>query len=289
MRPVRRTVLCLAGATAAFASLTARAEIELPRESPPARVAQRVGLTDIAVDYVSPAVKGRRIWGGLVPYGQPWGFGGYQAPKIRFGRDVTIGEKPVPAGTYSLWAIPEKGDWTLTLNKNAEQPGNGREYRADLDVVRVRVRPKAAAAPRERATFQFATFTDDEAGLQFEWDRLAVVLPIAINTSRQVALDLAGLDSTWRSYANAARYMLETRKDTTAGLWYIEQSLALKQDWYNVWIKALICAGKADYKAAEKEAQRAYDLGIKSGDASFPEAELKRALGEWNQKSVAAR
>jgi hypothetical protein len=83
--------------------------------------------------------------------------------------------------------------------------------------------------------------------------------------------------------------MLETKKDYPAALKYIDQSLALKEDWYNAWIKALILAGQDDYKAAERQAQLAYDLGVKSGDASFPEAELKRALGEWSQKSMAAR
>ncbi len=287
MRLTERTFFFLAFALAGISS-AARAELALPRESPPARLSQRVGLTDITIEYVSPAVKGRKVWGALVPYGQPWGFGGSQAPKIHFGTDVTVGDKLVPAGTYALFAIPEKGEWTLSLNKNSEQPGSGRDYRAELDVARVRVRPKTVAS-RERLTFQFASFTDDQASLQGEWDKLAVVLPIGVNTTRKVTADLAGLDSTWRSYANAARYMLETKKDYPAALKYIDQSLALKEDWYNAWIKALILAGQDDYKAAERQAQLAYDLGVKSGDASFPEAELKRALGEWSQKGMAAR
>jgi hypothetical protein len=287
MRPIQRTLFCLAGALAGVSS-AAHAELALPRESPPARLFQQVGLTDIAVDYVSPSVKGRKLWGGVVPYGQPWAFGGGQAPMVRFGRDVTIGDKLVPAGTYALFAIPDKTEWTFILDRGLDQPGGGREHRPDLEVARVRLRPKVAPA-REHLTFLFANFTDDDAALAFEWDRLQLVLPIGVNTSRQVAVDLGALDSTWRSYANAARYMLETKKDYVAGLYYVDQSLALKRDWYNVWIKALLHAGKTDYKAAQKEAQLAYDLGVKSGDASFPEAELKRAVSEWGQKSVAAR
>ncbi len=287
MRPIERMLFCLAGALAGISS-AAHAELALPRESPPARLFQQVGLTDVAVDYVSPAVKGRKIWGGLVAYGQPWSFGAGQAPRVRFGRDVTVGDKLVPAGTYSLFAIPDKADWTLILDRGADQPGGGREHRPELEVARVHARPKVAPA-RERLTFLFATFTDDDAALAFEWDKLQLVLPIGVNTSRQVATNLLGLDSTWRSYANAARYMLETKKDYVAGLYYIDQSLALKQDWYNLWIKALLQASKTDYKAAQKEAQLAYDLGVKSGDASFPEAELKKALSAWGQKSVAAR
>ena len=287
MRLIQRTLFCLAGALAG-ASSVAHAELDLPRESPPARLSQQVGLTDIAVDYVSPAVKGRKLWGGIVPYGQPWGFGGRQAPRVRFGRDVRIGDKLVPAGLYSLFAIPDRADWTLVLDKGADQPGGGREHRAELEVARVRTRPKAGPA-REHLTFLFASFTDDDASLEFQWDKLEVVLPIAVNTSRQVALDLIGLETTWRSYANAARYMLETKKDYVAGLYYIDQSLALKQDWYNVWIKALLQAGKGDYKAAAKEAQSAYDLGLKSSDPAFPEAEIKRTLADWGQKNLAAR
>jgi hypothetical protein len=287
MRLVQRTLLSLASALVGVSS-AAHAELELPRDSPPARLAQQVGLTDIAVDYVSPAVKGRKIWGGVVPYGQPWAFGGYQAPKIRFSREVTVGNKLLPPGTYSLFAIPDKGDWTLALEKNGDQPGAGREHRSDLEVTRVRVRPKAAPT-RDRLTFLFAGFTDDEASLEFDWDKVQFVLPIGVNTSRQVAADLVGLDTTWRSYANAARYMLETKKDYAAGLRYVDQSLALKQDWYNVWIKALLYAGKQDYKAAGREAQLAYDLGLKSSDAAFPEAEIKRTLADWDQKSLAAR
>jgi Protein of unknown function (DUF2911) len=300
MRRIERTLLCLA-VTMAGLPAVARAELELPRESPPARLSQQVGLTDISVEYVSPAVRGRKIWGGVVPYGQPWAFGGRQAPRVRFGRDVTIGDRVVPAGTYALYAIPDKTDWTLVLDKSADQftaaaavtaasatAGAGRDHRAELEVARVSVRPKAAQ-PRERLTFLFASFTDDAAALEFQWDRLEVVLPIGVNTSRQVAVDLIGLDTTWRSYANAARYMLETKKDYVAGLYYIDQSLALKQDWYNVWIKALLCAGKGDYKAATKEAQLAYDLGQKSSDTAFPEAEIKRTLADWGQKSLAAR
>ena len=287
MRPIQRTALCLAGALASL-PVAAHGELELPRESPPARLSQQVGLTDIGVDYVSPAVKGRKIWGGVVPYGQPWAFEGRQAPKLRFSREVTIGDKLVPAGTYSLYAIPDKVDWTLVLDSNADQPGAGREHRPELEVARVRVRPKAAPA-RERLTFLFASFTDDDAALAFDWEKLEVVLPIGVNTSRQVAVALIGLDTTWRSYANAARYMLETKKDYAAGLRYVDESLALKQDWYNVWIKALLYAGKQDYKAAGREAQRAYDLGLKSSDAAFPEAEIKRTLAAWGQKSLAAR
>ena len=138
------------------------ADLDLPRESPVGKVSQQVGLTEIAVEYGSPAVKGRKLWGAAVPYDKLWSFGGYQAAKIRFSRDVVVADKPIPAGTYALFAIPGKTTWTLIFNRNADQLGSGRDYKMDLDVARVQIRPKAGPS-RERLVFLFAGFTDDDA------------------------------------------------------------------------------------------------------------------------------
>jgi hypothetical protein len=278
--------VALAGAQAASAA--ALASLDLPRESPVGKLSQQVGLTEIAVEYGSPAVGGRKIWGALVPYDKLWSLGAYQATKVRFSRDVTFGDKAVPAGTYALFAIPGKTSWTLILNKNADQLATGHDYRGDLDVARVQIHPKPAPF-RERLAFAIPDFTDDGAVLEIAWDRLKVSIPIRVNTTEEVLTNISALDNTWRAYANAARYMLETKKNYDLGLRYIDQSLALKEDWYNVWIKALLLAAKADYKDAGTSAGRALELGLKAGDPLFPEPEIRKALAGWGGKSVAAR
>jgi hypothetical protein len=264
------------------------ADIELPRESPIGRISQQVGLTEIAVEYGSPAVRGRRIWGGLVPYDRVWSFGSYLATKIRFSRGVAIGNTPVPAGTYALFAIPGKAKWTIILNRNADQLGSGRDYRPEQDVLRLQVKPRPAPH-HEHLTFAIPDFTDDGATLEVAWDNLAVAFPIRVDTTREVLKDIDALDNTWRAYANAARYMLETRKDYEAGLRYADLSLALKQDWYNVWIRALLLAAKGNYKEASAAADQALQLGQAAGDPLFPEAEIRKAVADWSNKSVAAR
>jgi hypothetical protein len=263
-------------------------QLDLPRESPIGKVSQQIGLTEIAVEFASPAVKGRKIWGATVPYEKLWSLGGYQATKVRFSREVTVGDKPVPAGTYALFAIPGKAAWTLVFNKNADQLGNGRDYKSELDVARVQVHPKAAPL-RERLAFSFGNFTDDDASLEIAWEKVTVSLPIRVNTTQEVLTNINALDNTWRAYANAARYMLETKKDYDVGLKYIDQSIGLKEDWYNQWIKALLLAAKASYKDAQTSAERAFELGLKANDAFFPEAEIRKALVDWSSKSVAAR
>ncbi len=289
-RPLSFTaaVVAVLGAGPAAAAAPALPSLELPRESPVGKVSQQVGLTEIAVEYGSPAVAGRKIWGALVPFDKVWSLGAAQATKLRFSRDVTFGDKPVPAGTYALYAIPGKSAWTLIVNRNAEQPSGARDYRSDQDVARIQVHPKAAP-PRERLAFAFGDFTDDSATLEIAWEKVKVTVPIKVNTTDEVLTSINALDNTWRAYANAARYMLETKKDYDTGLRYVGQSLALKDDWYNGWIKALLLAAKGSYKEAGAAAEHVLELGLKSADPQFPEADVRAALARWGAKSVAAR
>jgi len=266
-----------------FVPSHASAQLDLPRPSPSAKVTQVIGLTEITVDYSSPAVKGRSIWGALVPYDQMWRTGANQATKITFTRDVTFGDKPVPAGSYALFTIPTKSMWTVILNKKAEQSGTARDYKSDLDLVRFQAHPKPAPH-RERMTFLFSDFTDDKGTLDLEWDKLRVSIPIRVDTEEQALANITkGIDGAWRTYANAARYLGETKKDYDTGLKYIDQSLGLKEDWFNLWIKATLLAGKGKTKEAISLGEKAYTLGQKA-DFFFLEPEIKKTLAEWKKK-----
>ena len=277
--------LCGAAAVALCLSGVARADLDLPRPSPFAKVVQTVGLTDITVDYSSPGVKGRKIWGAVVPYDQMWRAGANNPTKITFSRDVSFADKPVPAGTYAFFIIPTKGAWTVILNKKVDQAGTGRDYKQADDLVRVQVTPKPAPF-RERLAYLVTDFTDDKASLDLEWEKLRLTIPIAVQTSAQALASInSAVDGTWRTYANAARYMLETKKDYDTGMKYVDQSLALKEDWYNVWIKAELQAAKGNTKEARATGDHAYELGKKS-DGFFLEGEVKKTLGEWNKKKA---
>ncbi|HSZ83197.1 MAG TPA: DUF2911 domain-containing protein [Polyangia bacterium] len=273
---VALSVVCMAGA--------ARADLDLPRPSPTAKITQQVGLTDVTVEYSCPGVKGRKIWDGLVPYDKMWRAGANGATKITFSKDVTFADKPVPAGTYALFAIPTKGAWTIILNKKADQPGTGSDYKPDQDLVRVQVRPKAAPF-RERLAYIFSDMTDDKASLDLEWEKLRVSMPIGVATAQQVIANINNaVDNTWRVYANAARYMLETKKDYDAGLKYADQSIALKEDWFNDWIKAELQAAKGGYKEAVATGERAQALGQSGGPGFFLEGDVKKGLADWKKK-----
>lgn len=282
--PLRLSILSLGLAMAlALGATAARADLDLPRPSPFAKVWQVVGLTEITVDYSSPGVKGRKIWGGLVPYDQMWRAGANQATKVTFSKNVTFAGKPVPAGSYAFFLIPTRDAWTVILNKKTDQSGTARDYKQADDLLRVSIKPKAAPH-RERLTYLVTDFTDDKASLDLEWDKLRLSIPITVDTAAQAVANInATIDSTWRTYANAARYMLENKKDYDAGMKYADQSLALKQDWYNLWIKAELLAAKGNAKDARATGEKAYELGSKS-ENFFLEGEIKKTLGEWKKK-----
>ena len=110
-------------------------------------------------------------------------------------------------------------------------------------------------------------------------------IPIVVNTSRQIQAGIDELESAWRSYANAARYMLETKKDFDAGLRYANQSLALKEDWYTFWIKASLLAAKGDYRGRARAGGEGVRDGKKAGEDFVLEPDLRRDLADWSRRA----
>jgi hypothetical protein len=270
--------LLLVVATPAWAQ-----QLELPRPSPAAKVAQTVGLTDITVEYSAPGVKGRKIWGELLPYDRLWRAGANAATKVTFSRDVKLGGKPVAAGSYAFFAIPGKASWTLILNKDIAQAGTGANYKQELDVLRISAKPQAIPM-RERLAYQIIDFDDAHATLALEWERIRVSLPIQVDTDAQVKTNLQAFAAeAWRPWNNAARYQLETKKDYDAGLALIEKSLQLSEEWLNLWTKAQLLAAKGKYKEAYPLAERANALGQKA-DVFFFADDVKKALADWKNK-----
>ena len=136
LAPARRlTAAALLAGALALPAGPAAAQIELPQASPKARVEQSVGITQLAVAYSSPGVKGRKIWGEVVPFGQVWRTGANEATTFTSSRDFTFGGTKVPAGTYSLFTIPAESKWTVVLNANPKTWGSF-DYDAAKDVAR---------------------------------------------------------------------------------------------------------------------------------------------------------
>ena len=258
---------------------------ELPQPSPKARVEQRVGLTDMSLDYSSPAVKGRAIWGALVPYDKPWRTGANAATKLTVSRDFTFAGKPVPAGSYALYTIPSKASWTVALSSSIDAWGND-GFDTKKDVVRVAVKPAAAPSSRERLTFSFANTTDSATQLDLEWEKLRVSVPITVDTKATVLANVKkATDDAWRPHFASARYLLESGGDLDQALTYVDQSIAIKPTWWNHWVRAQLLQKKGRAQDAVATAEKTIQLG--SGDQvfeSFFKPEVNKSLAEWKQK-----
>jgi hypothetical protein len=259
------------------------AQLKLPAASPAAKVVQDVGLTTVSVEYSSPAVKGRKIWGELVPWDKPWRTGADASTKITFSRDVTFGGKPVPAGTYAIVTLPTQKGWTMVLSKELGL-WQGKTYDPKDDVLRVPA-TTAAIPHRERLAFIFSNTTDNDTSLDMEWEKLRVSVPIKADTATHAQAAIkTEMDNAWRMPNRAARYELETTKNYDAALKYAEISIAIQPTWYNNWTKAEALAKKGNYAEARKFAQASWDLGDKEGPGFFFRDAVSKALTEWKDK-----
>lgn len=275
--------VALGSVLAVLLALPAAAQLKLPAPSPSAKVSQEVGLTEVTIEYSSPGVKGRKVWGALVPYEQPWRSGANAATKVTFSRDVTFGGKPVPAGTYALVTLPSaKGGWTVALSRELGL-WTGKTYDPKDDVVRVSA-TTTQVPHRERLTYLFSNTTDDSTSLDLEWERLRVSVPVKVDTTAHAKANIqSSLGAAWRMHANAARYLSETQKDHDTALRYADTALSLDANWYTQWTKAEILARKGQFAEARKHAQAAWDAGQKDQNFFFRDA-VSRALTEWKGK-----
>ena len=260
---------------------SAWADLELPSPSPAAKVSQRVGITDISLEYSSPAVNGRKIFGGLLPWETPWRTGANAPTKITFSRDVTFGDKPVPAGTYAIVSIPSEKHWIVALNKDLTINVADKKYDAKDELVRVNATVSTIPA-RERMLFVFGHTTEDGTSLDLEWEQKRVSVPVKIDTAKYVNASITStLDGAWKPYANSASYIADHSKDYATAIKYADLSIGLQSTWRNNWIKADILHRQGNDAEALKFAAIAKDLGDKEPATFWYKDQVVKALAEW--------
>ncbi|MBZ4418431.1 DUF2911 domain-containing protein [Myxococcus sp. RHST-1-4] len=274
---------CLLSALVALVATPAAAQLKLPAASPAAKVMQEVGVTEISIEYSSPGVKGRKVWGDLVPFDKAWRTGANAASKITFSRDVTFGGKPVPAGTYTIVTLPSQKGWKMMLNKDLTIWAGLKPYDPAQDLVTVDATTTEIPL-RERLAFLFSNTTDDATSLDMEWEKLRVSVPIKVDTAAHVQAGMqTAVVSSSRMLANMARHVAESTKDYAAALKHADASVAIQSTWYNQWIRADILARMGKYAEARKAAQASWDLG-QNDKGFFFRDQVSKALAEWKGK-----
>jgi hypothetical protein len=245
----------------AFAFCSFAQQLNTPQPSTTQEMKQNFGLSKIELYYSRPGMKGRKIFGDLVPFGKVWRTGANSATTLTFGDDVTIGGTKIPAGKYGLLTIPNAGEWTVIITKqtNVTSPAG---YKQDQDMVRVTVKTTNLGFSVETFTILFGDVTNNSCNLQIIWDDVAVIVPITTDVDSKVTAqikDLMGKDN--RPYYAAAMYYSENGKDLNQALGWMETATAQNPDaYYMFYQKARVLAKLGKKKEALAVSAKSVEL-----------------------------
>jgi len=234
--------------------------LDLPRDSQHSTVAQRIGITDITISYHRPLVKGRAIWGKLVPYDQVWRAGANENTTITFTDAVSIEGQALAKGVYGLHMLPGENQWTIIFSKTHTAWGSFTYKEAD-DALRVTVKPQASE-PHEALTYDFDDVKADSAVATLRWEKVAVPFKIEVNVHDIVRASLhnqlQGLAQyTWEAWDDAATYLLTNKYGLDEALQYEETSIRTEPRFDNLLTKSQILEAmgrKPDAEAARNKA-----------------------------------
>jgi hypothetical protein len=267
---MKKTAICLI-TIFAFININVQAQApRIPEASPTQTIIQDFGLGKITITYSRPSVKGRVIFGGINPYGQVWRTGANAATVISFSENVIMEGHSVPAGSYSLFTIPDKDMWTVILNKTVKQWGAYSYKQAD-DFLRFQVKPINLDEKRETFTIQFANETTKSSDLHLVWDHTSVIIHLQTDDDAQITANIDELMKGNRKayYFNAIQYYYENNKDMSKALgWALEAEKVDPGPWYKLW-EARIRLRMGDKAAAIAAAQEGVKMAKAANDEEY--------------------
>lgn len=269
-RHLRSVLSVIAGsvlATGLFAQAPAP-KLAFPDASPAATVKQRVGLTDIEVNYNRPGVKGRKIFGGLVPYGEVWRTGANTATKITFSTNVKLNGTAIPAGTYELFTIPGQTEWTVIVHKNMSQWG-AYAYDAKNDVARITAKPAASMMNAvESFSIGFSDLHNDSATLNLTWEKTRVPLKLEVDVVGQlvpqIEAAMANPEVAKKIAFPSAMFYYENNLDLKKAAAWMDAAIAARPDaYFIIYRKGLILAKAGDKAGALAAAHQSLEMARK--------------------------
>ena len=224
-------------------------QLNTPQPSPTVLVKQNFALSTIELSYSRPGVKGRKIFGDLVPYGKVWRTGANSATTVTFGDDVTIGGTKVSAGTYGLLTIPDASEWTIIITKQTDVTSPA-AYKQDQDVVRVKATPNTLPFSVESFMMFVGSITNNSCTLDLLWDNVHVALPITTDVESKVMAQIDNLmNKDNKPYFQAAMFYLENGKDLNQALAWFDKAAEAQPSAYWVQHQRANCLAKLGKKA----------------------------------------
>jgi VCBS repeat-containing protein len=262
-------------------SLSATAQIRLPQPSPGASVSQVVGTTDISVKYSRPLLRGRDVFGGVVPFDKVWRTGANGTNQITFSNDVMVAGQKLAAGSYSIFSIPTKGDWTLIFNKDlSAQEYN---YSQEKDALRVTVK-STTVAKTEAFTIDFSGLSDSTADMNISWSDKKVIAPITVETTKMVEAAITKTSNDNAGVMRTAADYLSGKGKLDQALKLVNTSIAGAETFRNVWSKAQILSKLGNYAEALPLAQKALALGGTDPGFAGIKGAVEKGIADYTSK-----
>ena len=268
-----------------LAALTLNAQVSTPQPSPFSKVEQKVGLTDVTLEYSRPSMKGRTIFGNLVPYGELWRTGANKNTMISFSTDVTVAGTTLKKGDYAVYTKPGESSWEVILYSDASNWGTPREWddskvaaKATVDVIKMPVKV-------ETYTMTFDDLTNSSALLGMLWEDVYVGLKFEVPTDAAVEESIAkvmGGPGAGDYYASAVYYLQEGKDIEKAKMW-IDKAVEITKDKPRFWYlrqQSLIHAKAGNKSGAVAAAKQSLELAEKAGNADYVKMN-KDSLKEW--------
>jgi hypothetical protein len=249
-------------------------KLNLPALSPSASINQKVGLGEVVVDYARPSAKGRKIFGGLVPYGEVWRTGANTATKVTFSTAVMVEGRELPAGSYALYSIPGAAEWTVIFNKATGDWG-AYTYKQENDALRVRVKPVSLPQAVETFTIDLNDLRPDSATLNLVWETTRVPVKLQLKVVPEVVAQIDALMASGQPlpealYFSAAQFYFENGLDLNkARKWVDEATKGDKPLFYMLHLKAKILAKLGDKPGAIAAARRSVELAEGAAKAEY--------------------
>src|SRR5256714_12086897 len=244
-------------------TVSAQNDLNLPDVSQAAEVKQRIALTDITVKYHRPLVNGRKIWGGLVPYGKVWRAGANENTTIEFSDPVSVEGKPLAKGVYGLHMIPNTDSWTVIFSKTNTGWGSY-SYKQDEDALRVNVKPKPLAQSEEALEFEFEDLKPTSTAVTLKWEKVGVPFTVSINDSDQTLQNIraqmkGGGQFAWQAPDQAAQFCLTKNTNLDEALRWADLSIQNEERFENLSTKADILKALNRQEEAKKTWNKALE------------------------------
>lgn len=256
--------------------------VRFPSPSSGAVLKQSIGITDVTITYSRPGVKGREVWGKLVPYNELWRTGANMATVLEVTDEVMIEGQKLPAGKYSLFTIPaQTGEWTLVINKNPALGGTA-GYKQEEDVFRAKVKPQMQTASREWLEFSFEDLTDSSANVVLYWERLRLPIKMTVATQELTfAKARNAVANAQGANLGFANYALQTNANLAEALKMTDASIAVQETYRNHVIKARILEKMGKKAEAVKFLEKGITMGKEMKTAPFDLADNEKMLAAW--------